>query len=644
MTIAGVAAAVIFISIFSARQSPQDVVISEATVSNESVAILPFVNMSNDEDNEYFSDGLTETLLHMLAQIPGLKVAARTSSFAFKGKNMDIREIADALQVAHVLEGSVQQAGNRVRITAQLIRAADGFHVWSESFDRDIDDIFAIHDEIATKVGGALSASLLGEGGSSLAGVDTENPDAYDLYLQALRERATFSYGGLQAAEAMLKGALTIDSNFLDAKTELAGNYLLQHETGLMDQDDAFTAALAITDQVLAVRPDDASARGIQLFARAAPHSRAGSADVIFDAVRQLEGLVAEHPSNYQVRILLTRLLQGLKQLDKALALQLDALHRDPYNARIHYEVGSLYLELDQIAEARTALQKSLEIEPLQPNAYMRLARAALQSGDGVDYLRLHLEAMVVDPKDHEIPGIIASFLYRLGLIEEGDDFRNRVIAIAPTSEVAYRIDLLRAINTNDEAVGLAIARRAIEDDIDDRQFSYGGAVQYLLRSAARRGTVAQESAYLEQHAPGIFDIDAPSSLAKYRTAQRAAVDAWYTTLPRDELFQRIEKIREIAAAFGLDPLDDPRAQVSVSAMRGNTETAITVALADVFTQPVIMNLGWRDNYAQAQFAEFVDDPRVQSAMQRWENDESALREKLKSYLADLSASSMVSR
>lgn len=641
VTIAAITLAIFFVAFFSARQSPDDTTATEATVSDESVAVLPFVNMSKDEDNEYFSDGLTETLLHMLAQVPGLKVAARTSSFAFKDKNMDVREIADALQVAHILEGSVQQAGDRVRITVQLIRAADGFHVWSESYDRTIDDIFAIQDEIATKVGVALSASLFGAGGGGkIVGVDTDIPDAYDLYMQALKERTTFSYGGLQAAEALLKGALMIDPDFLDAKTELASTYLHQWETGLMDENDAFAAVLAITDQVLVIRPSDAGARAIQLFARAAQSSQDRSADAIFDAIRQLEDLIAEHPREYPARLLLTRLLQGLQQSDKALKLQLDALQRDPYNSRILYEIGSLYLDLDRLDEARTAIQKSLDIEPRQPNAYLGLARAALQTGDGVESLRQQLKAMVVDPRDHEIPAFIAGFLYQFGLIEEGDDFRDRVLAIAPTSEVAYRIELLRAMNTGDEEASLTAARRAIEDDIDDRQFAYGGAVQYLLRIAAKRGTVEEESVYLEQHAPRIFDIYAASTPAKYRTAQLAAFDAWYTSLPRDELFRRMEKMLAISAEFGLDPLDDPKTQVGVAAMRGDVEQAIQVALSDVFTQPVTTNLGWKTDYGQAQFTEFVADRRIQAAMQNWENEEAALRDRLKSFLADLSAKS----
>jgi len=143
-----------------------------------SVAVLPFVNMSGDTDNEYFSDGLTETLLHMLANLPDLQVAARTSSFAFKGKNESIQTIAKALGVAHVLEGSVQKAGDRVRITAQLIRADDGFHVWSQHYDRTLDDIFAIQDEIAGDVAGALGTSLLGAEVADLHAVDTTDLDA----------------------------------------------------------------------------------------------------------------------------------------------------------------------------------------------------------------------------------------------------------------------------------------------------------------------------------------------------------------------------------------------------------------------------------------------------------------------------------
>ena len=641
ITIAGVVLAIIFIAFFSASQSPEESDTVAASVSDESVAVLPFVNMSSDQDNEYFSDGLTETLLHMLAQIPDLKVAARTSSFAFKGKNMDIREIADALQVAHILEGSVQQAGNRIRITAQLIRASDGYHVWSESFDRDSDDIFGIQDEIATKVGSALSASLLGTGnGTAVAGVGTDNTDAYDLYLQALKQRETFSYGGLAASEQLLKGALTIDPDFLDAKTELASNYLHQLETGSMSQDEAFSAVSAITDQVLAANPENVGARAIHVFIQAAPGTTEISTMSMDDAILELQGIVQANPRELQARLLLTRLLAGTQQREKALQLLQDALELDPYNARIQYEIGTLHIKLDQLDEARSALRTSLDIEPQQPNAYLQLANIALRLSDGVGYLQQSLKAMDVDSKDHEIPGSIAAFLYPLGLVEEADDFRNRVMAIAPTSAMAYRVELLRNVSLGDADASLVAARNAIENDVEDRQFAFGGAVLHLLRTAIKSGTVAETSEYLEEHAPGILDVDADAVPARFLFAQKLALDAWYTSLEHDELLRRISRIQEIAASYGVDLLQNPATRVNVMALQGDTADAIELALSDVFTKPVLMNQEWRSRYSQAQFTDFVADPRIQAAMQKWEAEEAVIRDQVKSYLLDLSSAS----
>lgn len=641
ITIASVVVGIIFIAVFSSRSDLNEPSSPATEISDASVAVLPFVNMSGSEENEYFSDGLTETLLHMLAQIPGLKVAARTSSFAFRDQSKTIVEIADALDVAHVLEGSVQRSGGRVRITAQLIRASDGFHVWSENYDRTLDDIFGIQDEIAEKVGSALSASLLGtSGGTEVAGTMTAIPDAYDLYLQALQFRSTYSYGGLEAAERLLKGALTIDPDFLEAKTELAANYWHQVETGLMDQAAAFPEIIAITDQVLAVRPEDVDARAIQISAHTAVRVQQDGPQELIEAVGELEGIVAAAPTAFQPKVLLTRFYQGRREFDKAVPLMQDALRQDPFNPRIHYELGSLYMALERWGDAREALENSLEIEPAQPNALANLARVSLQAGDGLDYLQRFLKAIEVDPADYELPGIIATFLYELDLFEEGDDFRDRVLAIAPTSEISYQIELLRAINIGDEEASIASARRAIEDDIDDRRFSFGGAVQHLLRVAASRGTVEEESEYLQKYAPNILDIDATTTPIKYRGAQFAAFDAWYVSLPRSEMLRRLEQLGEIAESFGVEPEQDPGTYVGILVLQGNIDEAIEVALADLFSDSVAIHLDWRRALSQAQFAEFVEDPRIQSAMQRWEDEENVLRDQIRTYLADLSLSS----
>jgi adenylate cyclase len=152
------------------------------------MAVLPFVNMSGDPDNEYFSDSLTEELLNALVRIGGLKVTGRTSSFAFKGRNVDMREIGQELNVANLLEGSVRKAGSQVRVTAQLVKASDGYHLWSETFDRRLDDIFAIQQELANKVTESLHVTLLGEDGASASSSpETErNPKAYEEYLRGM--------------------------------------------------------------------------------------------------------------------------------------------------------------------------------------------------------------------------------------------------------------------------------------------------------------------------------------------------------------------------------------------------------------------------------------------------------------------------
>ncbi len=637
ITIGGVLAAIIMFAFFAATRGIDAPVPAGHEAKPTSVAVLPFVNMSNDVDNEYFSDGLTETLLHMLTQVPDLKVAARTSSFSFKGQTATIGEIAAALGVAYVLEGSVQRDGDRVRVTAQLIRAEDEFHVWSEVYNRTLDDIFAIQDEIAERVGAALSATLLpSPAGGREGSITTADADAYDLYLQALSQRATFSYGGLRAAEDLLKGALTVDPNFLDAKMELAYNYMAQAETGLMTYTKAVQEIQAQADQVLAMKPGNIRAQAIRLYADTMLDTQEGNFQALFDTIASLEPMVAAAPTDLEVRSLLVRLLQGTQQLDRALELMQAALDLDPINARIHYELGSLNAAIGDSERARVELSASLKIEPRQPNAYAILAGLDLRAGDGVEFVRQILHAIEADPKDHELPGMIAGFLYELELVEEADDFRDRVLAIAPTSEIAHRIELQRAIAIEDEAAGVAAARRAIEANIDNRRFGFAGAVQYLLRVALRRGTVAEEFDYLEQHAPGILDVGSDSVSPKYRAAQMTAFDAWYAVLSAEELEAQIQEMLEITRKFGFDPADNPMMQFALLALRGETEQAIEVALDDVLVAPVAANLGWERTIAQKQYASMAADPRVQVAIERWEIEEAQLRSDVRAFLVDL--------
>ena len=637
--IASIIVLVVVLAILGAQPTSTDQSAATSQVNNASVAVLPFVNMSNDEDNEYFSDGLTETLLHILSQIPNLQVAARTSSFAFKGKNQNVREIAEALHVAHILEGSVQRVGNRVRITAQLIRADDGFHVWSSIFDRTIDDIFAIQDEIAEEVGRALSTSLLGDNANiSTPSVGTQTIDAYDLYLLALNERASFSFRGLKASENLLKGALAIDPGYLDAKTELASNYVSQYETGLIDVGEASSLIAAMTKQVLAERPADPGATALRIYVQTILQPMEGDSSAIADAIEKLERLVTDNPADHRIRALLGRLLRSALLFDKALEIYLDALQHDPYNAQIHYELGKIYADLENWQAARESFLKALELEPRQPNALMSLAEMDRRAGDSVAHLQYMLKALAVDPQDHEIPGGIAVFLYLLDLIEEGDDFRDQVLAIAPTSVIAYQVELARGIATGDEAASIASARRAIEDDIENRKFAYSGAVQHLLRRALINDRIDDEIAWLENAAPGIFDINAASAPTKYRVAQILALEAWFTTLPRAELNRRIGILQTIVPGMGPEHFEDQGLEMTILTMQGDIDEAIEFALTNVLPESVLLNLAWEQSIGLAHFHDLGEDDRIQAGLQVWRDEQAAQSALVKTYLAELSA------
>src|SRR5438132_6669217 len=178
---AAISIALFFIGRYSAGPNRSAM---SAAPQGKSIAVLPFVNMSADRNDEYLSDGVSEELITALSKITGLQVKARTSSFAFKGKNEDIQKIGEQLHVSHLLEGSVAKAGNKLRITAQLIKISDGNHLWSDTYDREMQDIFAVRSEVAQQVAGILQIRLLGEDKQRMDQKPTENLEAYDLYRQ----------------------------------------------------------------------------------------------------------------------------------------------------------------------------------------------------------------------------------------------------------------------------------------------------------------------------------------------------------------------------------------------------------------------------------------------------------------------------
>ncbi len=215
--------------------------------------MLPFVNMSAERENEYFSDGMTEELINALSKVEGLRVAARTSAFAFKGKDADVREVGEKLRVATVLAGSVRSSGTRLRVTAQLMDAEQGVQLWSETYDRELADVFAVQDELSRAIVSALKVTLAGDQDVPLVSRPTQSLEAYNLYLQGRYSWNQRTEAGLKQAVRYFEQAITMDSGYAQAYAGLADAYVLLPERGPTRPAEVYPKAEAAALRALAL-------------------------------------------------------------------------------------------------------------------------------------------------------------------------------------------------------------------------------------------------------------------------------------------------------------------------------------------------------------------------------------------------------
>jgi TolB-like protein/lipoprotein NlpI len=339
------------------------------TFADKSIAVLPFVNMSNDAGNEYFSDGISEELLNLLARIPELRVISRSSAFSFKGQSLEIPEIAKRLNVAHVLEGSVRKSGDQVRITAQLIEARSDTHLWSHTYDRTLDDIFAIQDEIAATVVAELKLTLLG----AAPQVVTTHPQAYALSLQARALGNHVSEESLAQAVDLLNQALELDPNYAVAWNSLANIYSVQAGRGLLPFEQGFVSAKEALDKALAIDPDYASA-----------HANLGWIVMSIDldqAARHIERALELDPTNPTGIRYAAVLLRSLGRMQEAIALDEFTVARDPINPIGFSNLGLKYLYVNRFDDAIKAYRTVLQLSPGYIAAQFYIGTAHLLAG-----------------------------------------------------------------------------------------------------------------------------------------------------------------------------------------------------------------------------------------------------------------------
>ncbi len=347
-------------------QEPVTEAVVTPALSSASIAVLPFADLSEESDQEYFSDGLAEELLNVLAQIPGLRVAARTSSFRFRGVSGDVSAIGRQLNVSTLLEGSVRRIGSQVRITAQLVDAVDGFQLWSQTYNLEMVDIFVVQDEIVRSVAAALEVTLLGPSADNPKRRE-ENVEAYGLYLQGKYFLERRSEADLEQAIEYFEQALALEPGHARVWAELARVYYRQANSGFVAAGEGWAKARAAAERSLALDNDLAEGWTALAWIRAFHDwDWEGGDEAMQQALRLAPGSAA-------VARRAGALAATLGRFDEAIALFERAVRLDPLSVSDRVNPGILFYYSGRLEEAEAALKKALELNPEHPSAHLVL-------------------------------------------------------------------------------------------------------------------------------------------------------------------------------------------------------------------------------------------------------------------------------
>jgi TolB-like protein/Tfp pilus assembly protein PilF len=386
-----------------AEQAPAE---PEVTAELEqSIAVLPFVNMSADASNEYFSDGLSEELPNLLAKIPELRVTSRSSAFSYKGKDFKIADIGRELNVRNILEGSVRKAGNQVRITAQLIKVDGDVHLWSETYDRSLDNIFAIQDEIATAVVAQLKLKLFGD----LPAAQETNPEAFAFFLQARHFSNLLTPAGWEQSNELFKQALAVDPDYAAAWAGLSRNYINLTGYNILPVEEGTAKATEASNQALAIDP-----LNVMALSNLSWIARTRDSDLALAAQYMERALELEPTNIYLIRNAAT-LVQSLGRLDDAILLLEFVVARDPVNPVGHLNLGQMYVIAGRLDEAMLSSRTALSLSPGGGGAYYWLGEALLRKGEPEAALEAFLQE---DDDEWRVKGT-ALALHDLGRIPE---------------------------------------------------------------------------------------------------------------------------------------------------------------------------------------------------------------------------------
>ena len=398
-----------------------------------SIAVLPFANMSRDADDEYFSDGLAEEIINALTQLPGLKVIARTSAFAFKGRNEDIRGIAEALGVTNVLEGSVRRAANHLRVTAQLIHAADGTHLWSQRYDREMTDIFALQDEIAGAIVGALKVTLAGKPATARA--HEPNLASYEAFLKGLHQEQKYLPDAFERAEDCFKRAIVLDPHWATPHAYLGIQEFRFGFFGLRPMSEMAPLARAEARKALELLPSEPMALALLGVIAAVHDYDWREAEQQFGLAMKSESLPPAVRDAYAMYF-----LSSLGRHEEAIKERAKAIAQDPLNPMWRWRQALVLLFADRYELAIAEARKALEFNDQSVLAYYVIAQSYFLQGKLAEAREAAEEGFHAGPWEPSVAGLLAVLLVEIGEKERAEKLISTVRETAPFVMVFYHL------------------------------------------------------------------------------------------------------------------------------------------------------------------------------------------------------------
>ena len=433
--------------------------------NDQSIAVLPFVDMSAAKDQEYFSDGMSEELLNLLSKIPGLKVISRTSSFSFKGKNDDVRKIGKALGVENILEGSIRKSGNTIRITAQLIKVRDGRHRWSETYDREMQDVFALQDEISKMIVDILKIELTGKQVTRMARGFTKNTEAYEDYLKGRYHWNMRTDDGIKKSIGYFENAIKKDSNYAAAYAGLADTYLTLFDYDLMSIEESTSKAKEAAQRALKINPMLAEAHSS--LAHINLHEwKWESAEKGFQKAIELDpAYVLGHHWYALCLTAIGKSNEAVNEMKKAREL-------DPLSTRVNADLGMAYLAAKKYDEAIEQEKNTIELNPKASGAFWIRGMSYQQKTMFGESIKDYLHALELSPEDQNYLAALGHVYASSGNVSAARNILDTLFALNKKEHVSPFFIALVYAGLNDKEKALEWLEKACEEK--------SGSVRYL--------------------------------------------------------------------------------------------------------------------------------------------------------------------